>query len=190
MTVESLTPVDPWALYAILLAFGRKSCDYNLEDEIRVAARGTLGRPVARPWYGAHLITAVDYDRLLVYHSECRDMFLGKEKEIWEKAGTQWPWFDAHCTERWFRVGDYELAIPMWFPEFCSEVKEAFCKEFREEVIEDVNLWFGLLDKHRSADKLCYSCLRTSVLKMPVYTKVLSKLSLEAISQTKLTIEY
>jgi hypothetical protein len=91
MTVENFIPVNSWAMYAVLLALGRKSCHYNPEEEIRIAARGIVSLPIVRPWDEACLITGVDYDRLLMYHSECKNTFLGAHEEISEKAGTRWP---------------------------------------------------------------------------------------------------
>ena len=88
MTADSLIHENPWAMYAILLALGRKGCNYNLEEEIRLAARGTVGRPVIRPWEEARFITAADYEGLLAYHSECRNAFFNAQEGMWRKAGT------------------------------------------------------------------------------------------------------
>jgi len=168
-----------------LLMPGRKSCNYNFEEEICIAARGTLGRPVVRPWDEARLITAADYDRLLVYHSECKNTFLRTKEEIWSKAGTQWPWFDLHpyCGSGSVVVGKTYVEVTRWFLGFLLRVEEAFCRELREEVIEDVSLWHDLLDRDREAKSLCSSCAKSAALEMPAYSKVLAKLLGEAISQ-------
>jgi len=184
MTVENLIPVDPWALYAILLASGRKSCDYNFEDEIRIAARGTVGRPVVRPWDEARLISGADYDRLLVYHSECRNTLLGTRKELWEKAGTQWPWFDSHCSASGsIVVGKRSHWVPQWFRDFRSTVEKTLCEQLRGEAVESVDLWYDLLDRDREVKKMCSSCAKSCASQMPAYAKALSKFSEEAISQ-------
>ena len=61
-------------MYAIPLVLGQKSCDYNLEEGIRIAARDS--KPAVGPQWGeARLITAAGYD-LLVYHSGYGDTFL------------------------------------------------------------------------------------------------------------------
>ncbi|KAF9646502.1 hypothetical protein BDM02DRAFT_3188781 [Thelephora ganbajun] len=191
MTVEKFIPVNPWAVYAVLLALGRKSCNYNLEEEIRITARGTVGRPIIRPWDEACLITAADYDRLLVYHSECRNTFLGAQEEIWRKAGTRWSWFNAHCSSgRTVMVGNSYVAVTQWFLDFRLRAKKTFCKELRGEAVEDVSLWHDLLERDREAGKLCSSCAKSSALQMPAYTKALSRLMEETISQTKLTIKW
>ena len=183
MTVEKLIPVNPWAMYAVLLALGRKSCNYNFEEEIRIAARGTLGRPIVRPWDEACLITAADYDRLLVYHSKCRDTFLGIHEEIWRKAGTRWVWFNPHCSSgRAIMVGKSYVPVTQWFLDFLSRAKKTFCKEFREEAIEDVSLWEDLLDRDREAGELCLTCAKSSASRMPAYAKDLARLFGEAIS--------
>ncbi|KAF9779260.1 hypothetical protein BJ322DRAFT_451822 [Thelephora terrestris] len=91
MTVEKLVRVNPWAMYAILLALGRKGCNYNLEEEIRMAARETVGREVIRPWKEASMITAADYDRVLAYHLKCKDAISeAKAQQILMEAGTSW----------------------------------------------------------------------------------------------------
>jgi len=184
MTVESLIPVNPWALYAILLAFGRKGCDYNFEDEIRIAARGTVGRPVVRPWDEARLITAADYDRLLMYHSECGDTVLDAQNEIWAKAGTQWPWFNGHCSPSLVTlVGGRCYRVHQWFYDFRSTVEISLRQQLRGEAIENVHLWYDLLDRDREAKKVCSSCAKSCASQMPAYAKALSKFSEEAISQ-------
>ena len=183
MTVEKLSPVNPWAMYAILLVLGRKSCNYNFEEEICIAARGTLGRPVVRPWDEACMITAADYERLLVYHSECKNTFLRTKEEIWSKAGTQWPWFKPcpRCRSKSVMMGKSYVRVTQWFLDFLSSVEETFCWELREEAIEDVSLWHDLLYRDREA--LCASCAKSAALEMPAYAKVLAKLLGEAISQ-------
>lgn len=184
MTAVKLIPTNPWAMYAILLALGRKSCDYNLEEEIRIAARETLGRPIVRPWDEARLITAADYDRLLVYHSECKNAFLESQEEMWEEAERQWPWFSPHCSSAvTVRMAGSCLAVTQWFLDFRSRVKETFCKELRGEAIEDTSLWHDLLDIDPVAGELCHSCAMSCALQMPAYAKILAKLSEETISQ-------
>ena len=184
MTAVKLIPTNPWAMYAILLALGRKSCDYNLEEEIRIAARETLGRPIVRPWDEARLITAADYDRLLVYHSECKNAFLESQEEMLGEAGIRWPWFSFHCSSgRTVKVAGSCVAVAQWFSDFHSRVNETFCKEFRGEAIDDTSLWHDLLETDRRAGKLCNSCALPSALQMPAYTKILAKLSEEVISQ-------
>ena len=184
MAVENLVPANPWAMYAFLLALGRKSCDYNFEEELRIAARGTVGQPVVRPWNEAQLITAGDYDRLLMYHSECKVIFLGSQEEMWKKAGTRWSWFNGHCSSgRTIMVGNCYVAVTQWFLDFRSRAKKAFCKELRGKAIEDVSLWHDLLDRDREAGRVCPSCAKSSALQMPAYAAALSKLSEEAISQ-------
>ena len=185
-TVDHFVTVNPWAMYAVLLALGRRSCNYNLEEEVRIAARGTVGRPIVRPWDEARFITAADYDRLLVYHSECRNTFLGAQEEIWRKAGTRWPWFNGHCSSasgRTITVGGCYVAVTQWFLDFRSRAKKTFCKELRGEAIEDASLWHDLLDRDREGRKLCPSCAKSSALQIPAYAKAISKLSGEAISQ-------
>ena len=184
MTVKNLVPVNPWAMYAVLLALGRKGCDYNLEEEIRIAARGTVGRPIVRPWGEASLITAADYDRLLMYHSECKDWFLATQEEVWRKAGTCWPWFNSDCSlGRTIRVGKRCVRVTPWFLELRERAKKTLCQELRGEAVEDASLWHSLLEKNREAEKLCSSCARSSALQMPAYAKTLSRLFEEAISQ-------
>ena len=184
MTVENLIPVNPWAMYAVILALGRKSCNYNFEEEIRIAARGTVGRSIVRPWNEACLITAADYDRLLTYHSECKNTFLATQEDIWKEAGTRWPWFNSHCSSgRTIVVGNCYVTVAQWFLDFRSRAKKTFCKELRGEAIEDVSLWHDLLERDREAKKLCPSCAKSSALQMPAYAKALSKLFEESISQ-------
>lgn len=183
MTAENIIPVNPWAVYAALLALGRKSCDYNFEEEIRIAARGTVGRPIVRPWNEACLITAADYDRLLMYHAECKKIFSGTHEEVLEQAGKEWPWFNGHCSSGMVLVGRSHVSVSRWFLDFRSRAKKTFCKELRADAIEDVNLWHDLLDRDRGAGKLCPSCAKSSALQMPAYAKLLARLLGEAISQ-------
>jgi hypothetical protein len=186
MTVEKFISVNPWSMYAVLLALGRKGCNYNLEEEIRVAARRTVGRPVVRPWDEGRLITATDYDRLLMYHSECKDTFLRTQEEIWGKAGTQWPWFNGHCSKaKIIMVGNCHVTIAHWFLDFGSRAKKTFCEELRVDDIRDVSLWHDLLDRDREAGRLCSSCAKSSALHMPAYAKALSGLLGGVISQVR-----
>lgn len=183
MTAERFIRENPWAVYAILLALGRKSCSYNFEEEIRLAARETVGRPVIRPWEEACLITAADYERLLEYHAECRNAFLGTQEKVWEKAGTRWPWFNGHCSGITIVVGNSCVTIAPWFPCFRSRAKKALSNGLRGEDVEDMNLWYDLLDKDREAKKLCSACAKSSALQLPAYAKLLAKLSEEAFSK-------
>ena len=183
MTAGNLIPTNPWAMYAILLALGRKSCNYNFEEEIRIAARGTVGRPVIRPWNEASLITAADYDRLLIYHLECKNA-LETQEEIWEKAGLQWPWFGSHCLSgRVITVGGVNVNVTRWFEGFRSKAEEAVLKELRGEVVEDASLWYDSLDKDQQDGEICPKCVKASISQMPAYTKALARLLEEAISQ-------
>jgi len=68
MTTENPIRVDPWAVFAVFLALGRKGCNYNFGEGVRIAVRRTVSRPIVRPWDEVCLITSLDYDRLLVYH--------------------------------------------------------------------------------------------------------------------------
>lgn len=183
MTVENLIPANSWAMYAALLALGRKSCNYNLEEEIRIAARGTVGRPIVRPWDEACFITAADYDRLLVYHSECRNTFSETQGEIWRKAGTRWPWFGGHCSSKTITVGESYLSTTQWFLDFRLKARETFYEKARGDAIEDMSLWHDFLERDREAKRLCSSCAKSSALQMPTYVKILAKLLEEAISQ-------
>ena len=186
MTTEDMVPVNPWAMYAILLSFGRKSCDYRFEEEIRIAARETVGRKLIRPWEEASMISAADYDRLLEYHSDCRRRFLEAESEVLKNAGTSWPWIDGHCT--WVRVdfGDCRCRVPSWFSDYIAKAREVFCKELRGEAIEDISLWYEMMSKKTSCD----SCLKPAVLRMPAYTKALSRSMEEVVSQVTWPIHY
>ena len=185
MTTENLVTVNPWAMYAILLASGRKSCDYNFEEEIRMAARKTVGRQVVRPWAEASMISAADYDRLLIYHSDCKNIFLGAEEEVWNKAGIRWLWFNSqHCPPgATIRVGKQNHVTFLWFSGFYAKAKEVFCKELRGEAIEAVSLWYDLLDRDVGAKTVCHTCAKTFATQMPVYVKTLSRLMEEAVSQ-------
>ena len=185
MTAEHLIRENPWAMYAIFLALGRKSCNYNFEDEIRLAARKTVGRSVIRPWEEARLITAADYERLLVYHSECRNSFLKTQKEMWGKVGRDWPWFNCPCPSSRADIlveGSWVYVAP-WFLDFRLRAVEALSNGLRGEAIEDVGLWQDLLDTAREAGKLCTLCKKSSALRMPAYVRELAKLSEEAFSQ-------
>jgi len=184
MTAVKLIPANPLAMYAILLALGRKSCDYNLQEEILIATRETLGRPIVRPRDEARLITTADFDRLLMYHSERKKTFLESQEEVWRKAGRQWPQFSLHCSPgRTVKAGGSYGPVMQWFLDFRSRVKKTFCKELRGEAIGDTSLWHDLLDRDWEAGKLCRSCVMSSALQMPAYAKILAKLSEEVISQ-------
>ena len=185
MTVDNLVPVNPWALYAILLALGRKGCDYNLEEEVRIAARGTVGRKILRTWKEASMITAADYDRLLIYHTECKKAFFKAEEEIWSKLGVRWPWFYSHCAKEAVMVGGASVRVPRWFSEFRREARGKFCEELRGEVVEDVSLWYEQMEIHRATGSagLCGQCARSSALRMPAYARKLSELMDEVVTQ-------
>ena len=184
-TAEHLIRENPWAMYAIFLVFGRKNCDYNFNPEVRFAARGTVGRPVIRPWKEARLITAADYERLLVYHSECKNSFLKTQKEMWGKVGRNWPWFDCACpsSRADICVEGFWVNVAPWFLDFRLRAVEALSNGLRGEVIEDVGLWHDPLDTAREAGKLCTPCKKSSALRMPAYVKEIAKLSEEAFSQ-------
>lgn len=184
MTTEKLVAVDPWAMYAILLALSRKACDYNLEEEIRIAARGTVGRPLIRPWKEASIITAADYDRLLEYHSECRNRFLMEKETILYLAGSHWPWFDRHCPAGGrIEVGASYLEVPLWFLDFNERVMEKFHEELQGETVEDVALWYDLLERDRGTGDLCLSCAESSASHMPTYAKLLSEIMERTVSK-------
>ena len=183
MTTENMVPVNPWAMYAILLSFGRKSCDYRFEEEIRIAARGTVGRQVLRPWEEASMISAADYDRLLEYHSECREAFSRAENKALEmNDGVLRLWLDGHCSRvrpEWYS----NHRVPPWFSDFIAKAREVFFEELRGEAIEDIRLWYELLERDRKEWGLCLSCVKSAVLQMPAYTKALSSSVEEIISQ-------
>jgi hypothetical protein len=141
VAVGRLTPVNPCAMYDVLLALFQKSYIYSFEEEIRIAARGAVGRPIIRPWNKAYLITATDRVRLLMYHSECKNTLLEAEEDIWRNAGMGWPWFKAHCSSWTTKVGDYHFTVTQWPLDFCSRVKAIFCEELRGE-------------RHRGCDSL------------------------------------
>lgn len=185
MATENLVHVNPWAMYAILLAMGRKSCGYNFEEEVRIAARETFGRQVVRPWVEASMISGADYDRLLTYHSDCRTQFSGKEGEIFMKAGTSWPWFSPqHCPAAGcFYDGDRHHTALRWFLDFQVRAERVLLEELRGEAIEDITLWSDFLHRDLEANKVCRSCAKACASKMPAYIKTLSMLMEESISQ-------
>lgn len=189
-TTETMATVNPWAMYAILLASGRKACGYNFEDEIRIAARSTVGQQVIRPWKEASMITAADYDRLLVYHSDCRSTFLGSEEAVWGNAGVYWSWFrshgvfQSHCPAREIiAVGNQNYEVSPWFSEFRTKAKEAFSRDLRGQAIEDTGLWCPSLFRDLQAKLVCHACARSATLQMPVYGKLLSAFMEETISR-------
>lgn len=189
MVATNLISVNPWAMYPNLLALGRKSCGYDLEDEIRIAARATLGQQAPRVWKEGSMITAADYNRLLVYHSDCRNAILSSERVMWNKPGASWPWFRlkpglSHCPPpNVVRIMGFNFWTFKWFSSFIAKAKKALSKKLRVEVIEDVGLWFDLLESDKLAGAICRSCANDFASKMPAYSKVLSESMGEIISQ-------
>ena len=182
MTVENIVHVNPWAMYAILLALGREGYNYNFEEEIRIAARATVGWKILRPWKEASMITAADYDRLLIFHLECKNAFLKALDKGLAKAKLGYPG-NSHCSKVNLKVGKSYYQVARWFVDFRAKAREKFCGELRGEAVEDVSLWYEPLERDRMAGVLCFQCAKDSTLRMPEYTKELSKLMEEIISQ-------
>ena len=84
-----MTGREPLGYVRHPFGIGLEKLDYHLEEEICIAAWDS--RLVVGPQWGeARLITAAGYDRLLVYHSGCRDTLLESREE------GAWRWFGAH----------------------------------------------------------------------------------------------
>jgi hypothetical protein len=113
---------------AVLLALFQESHNYSFEEEIRTATQGAVGRPIIRPWNKAYLITAADYVRPPMYHSECKNTLLEAEEDPWRNAGMGWPWFKAHCSSGTTKVGDYHFTVTRWPLDLLFEGKGDFLR--------------------------------------------------------------
>lgn len=186
-TLVSFVEIDPLAVYAIALSFGRVSCYYKPEGELKLAAKLLLRRPIGGPMPQAlDLITAPDYHRAMQYVQNCREILADKSTvfdALRDNSGSLrgWAWIQPCGADRCRRNGyTGEGYACSWWKIYMQKVMEALDRRPWGGAVPGAEVWAVLMKDWMTE---CSACASAAVPQMITYTQKLSNVIEDRISK-------